>query len=171
MFRSWWFPTHHCDRLVSLFTFTDFDHNTIQKKILHNFHEDKDTDTYEMRKRNFFQILQSFINPARVFLWRLLRGRQTRVVRFRPKVGQIGPKRDKSGIFSDQISGHFGAPRQNVLKSDLKKSWMCPFSSQSDPLRALIYHHWPDRIFTSYTDGISRYSGGLEFFIKIYNYW
>ena len=35
-------------------------------------------------------------------------------------------KTDKSGTFSDQISVHFGAPRQNVLKSDLKKSRICP---------------------------------------------
>ena len=35
--------------------------------------------------------------------------------RFGSKVGQIGPKWDKSGAFSDQISV------QNALKSDLKK--------------------------------------------------
>ena len=35
-------------------------------------------------------------------------------------VGQMGPKWDKSGTFSDQIS----AGRQNVLKSDLKKPRM-----------------------------------------------
>ena len=39
-----------------------------------------------------------------------------------PKVGQIVTKWDKSETFSDQISVHFGAVRQNVLKSDLKKS-------------------------------------------------
>ena len=43
-----------------------------------------------------------------------------RDVRFGPKVGQIAPKWDKSGTFSDQISVHFGLS-QNVLKSDLKK--------------------------------------------------
>ena len=32
---------------------------------------------------------------------------------------------DKSGTFSDQISVHFGSPSQNVLKSDLKKCWIC----------------------------------------------
>ena len=31
------------------------------------------------------------------------------VTRFGPKVGQISPKWDKSGTFSDQISVHFGA--------------------------------------------------------------
>ena len=36
------------------------------------------------------------------------------------------PKWDKSGTFSDQISEHFGALRQNVLKSDLKKSQISP---------------------------------------------
>ena len=34
---------------------------------------------------------------------------QVREVRFRPKVGQIGHKWDKSVTFSDQISVHFGA--------------------------------------------------------------
>ena len=36
------------------------------------------------------------------------------------------PKWDKSGTFSDQISVHFGSVSQNVLKSDLKKSQICP---------------------------------------------
>ena len=40
--------------------------------------------------------------------------------KFGPKVGQIGPKWDKSGTFPDQISVHFGSVRQNILKSDLK---------------------------------------------------
>ena len=34
------------------------------------------------------------------------------------KVGQIGPKGDKSGTFSEQISVHIGSVYQNVLKSD-----------------------------------------------------
>ena len=42
-----------------------------------------------------------------------------------PKVGQIDTKWDKSGTFSDQNSVHFGAVRQNVLNSDLKKSQIC----------------------------------------------
>ena len=41
-------------------------------------------------------------------------------------VGQIGPKWEKSGSFLDQISVHFDAPHQNVLKSDLKKSRIRP---------------------------------------------
>ena len=44
------------------------------------------------------------------------------LTRFEHKMGQIGRKWDESGTFSDQISVHFGAMRQNVLKSDLKKS-------------------------------------------------
>ena len=44
--------------------------------------------------------------------------------KFGTKVGQIGPKWDKSETFSDQISVHFGVS-QNVLKSDLKKSRIC----------------------------------------------
>ena len=77
-----------------------------------------------------------------------------------PNVGQIGPKWDKSGTFSDQISvlksgwlqsgwwksrksnekiwlslyGGQNRPNQNVLKSDLKMSWICPIWGQSDQL-------------------------------------
>ena len=40
---------------------------------------------------------------------------EPRDVRFGRKVGQIGPKWDISGTFSDKISAHF------VLKSDLEK--------------------------------------------------
>ena len=36
---------------------------------------------------------------------------RSRGVRFGLKVGQIGPKWDKSGTFSDQILVHFGAGR------------------------------------------------------------
>ena len=44
------------------------------------------------------------------------------MARFGPKVGQIGPKWDKSGTFSDQISVHFNSKSsksQDLLKSDL----------------------------------------------------
>ena len=37
------------------------------------------------------------------------------------KVGQIRPKWDKSGTFSDQISVHF-----ELLKSDMKQTRICP---------------------------------------------
>ena len=50
------------------------------------------------------------------------------------KVGQIGPKWAKSGIFSDRISVHFGTRRHNVLKSDLKKTGTIPILAQFDPL-------------------------------------
>ena len=53
---------------------------------------------------------------------------------FGSKVGQIGPKWDKSRAFSDQISVHFGLSGQNVLKSDLKKPQICPIWAQTDPL-------------------------------------
>ena len=43
------------------------------------------------------------------------------VTGFGPKMGQIGPKWDKSGTFSDQISVHFGTAAPKLLKSDLKK--------------------------------------------------
>ena len=48
------------------------------------------------------------------------------------KMGQI---RD----FSDQDSVHFGAIRQNVLNSDLKKSLICPIRGQSDNPFAQIW--------------------------------
>ena len=65
---------------------------------------------------------------------------QSKDGRFGSKVGQISPKWDKSGAFSDHISVHFvGEIRDylgpiptslliepNVLKSDLKKSRICP---------------------------------------------
>ena len=52
------------------------------------------------------------------------------------KVGQIDTKWDKSWTFSDQISVHFGAVRQNVLKSDLKSPGFVPF-------RATLAHSGP----------------------------
>ena len=66
--------------------------------------------------------------------WVTEQGLQNRDVMFSSKVGQIGPKLDKSVTFPDQISEHFGAVRQNVLKSDRKKSRICPIWGQSDPL-------------------------------------
>ena len=68
---------------------------------------------------------------------------------------RMTPKWINPGIFSDQISVHFGAPRQNVLKSDLKKFpdfkmywkliWkknrgFVPFGANLDPLCAQT---WP----------------------------
>ena len=41
-------------------------------------------------------------------------------------MGQIEPKYDKCGTFSDQISIHFASASQDVLKYDLKKSQICP---------------------------------------------
>ena len=46
--------------------------------------------------------------------------------RFGLKVGQIGPKWDKSGIFSDQNSLHFGSVRESVLKSYLTSHGFIP---------------------------------------------
>ena len=57
---------------------------------------------------------------------------------FDSQVGQIAPKWDKSGTFSDEISVHFGSPSQNVLKSHLKKSRICPNWDKSAPPRAEI---------------------------------
>ena len=50
------------------------------------------------------------------------------------KLGQIGPKWDKSGIFSDQVSVYFASVSQNVLKLILKKSHICPILGQSKPI-------------------------------------
>ena len=47
--------------------------------------------------------------------------------RFGSKVGQFGSKRDNSS-------------EPNVLKSDLKKSRICPIWGQSDPLWSQTYH-------------------------------
>ena len=41
-------------------------------------------------------------------------------------MGQIGPKWDKYGSFSDQISVHFSAVCQSVLRSDLKSPIFVP---------------------------------------------
>ena len=57
------------------------------------------------------------------------------VTRFSPKVGQIGPKWDKSRKFSDQIQyilARCDAPK--CTESDLKISRICPIWGQSDPL-------------------------------------
>ena len=62
--------------------------------------------------------------------------RYNRDGRFGSKVGQIGPKQDKSGAFSDQISV------LNALKSDLKKSRICTICGQTDPLWSQTYHPW-----------------------------
>ena len=68
------------------------------------------------------------------------------------KVGQIDPKWDKSETFSVQISDHFGAVRQNDLKSDLKKSRNCPIWSQSDPHCVEIWHPGHDtKTMTKYS--------------------
>ena len=58
------------------------------------------------------------------------------------KFQYILAKSDKSGPFSDQISVHFGAVRQNVLKSDLNKSRICPIWCQSDHIWTQICHAW-----------------------------
>ena len=63
-------------------------------------------------------------------------------VRVETKLGQIGLKLDKSGTFSDQISVHFGAGCQNVLKSDLKKSRICPIWGHFDQFWAQISLTW-----------------------------
>ena len=48
----------------------------------------------------------------------------------------MGPKWDKSGAFSDQISVHL------ALKSDLKKPPFCHIWGQSDPLWNRTYNPW-----------------------------
>ena len=58
----------------------------------------------------------------------------TRDGRFGSKVGQIGPKWDKSGVFFRSDFSAFGAGAPNALKSDLKKPRICPIWGQFDPL-------------------------------------
>ena len=53
----------------------------------------------------------------------------TKHIRFGPKVAQIGPKWDKSRTFSDQTSVDFDLSGQYLLKSDLKKSQICPIGA------------------------------------------
>ena len=55
------------------------------------------------------------------------------------KLGQIGPKWDKSVTFKDQFSVHFGAG----LKTDLKKSWFLQFRGQFDSIFDHLRHACP----------------------------
>ena len=58
-----------------------------------------------------------------------------RYVRFGPKVGQFGPKWEKSGTFFRSDFGiYFGSWNKNLLKFDLKMSWICNICGYSDPL-------------------------------------
>ena len=43
----------------------------------------------------------------------------------KPRPPLLVPKWDYSGILSDLNSEHFGSLSKNILKSDLKKSWIC----------------------------------------------
>ena len=61
--------------------------------------------------------------------------------RFGSKVGQIGPKWDKSGAFQIWFQCIW-RPAPNALKSDLKKPRICPIWAQSDPLWSQTYHPW-----------------------------
>ena len=57
------------------------------------------------------------------------------VTSFGPKVGQIGPKWDKSETFSAHNSVHFGSVSENVLKlCDLKRSQICLISGPIWPI-------------------------------------
>ena len=55
-------------------------------------------------------------------------------------MGQIGPKWDKSGAFSDQISVHLAPPRQMHWNLIWKSPGLVPFGVQSDPLSSQTYH-------------------------------
>ena len=60
--------------------------------------------------------------------------------------GEVWQIEYKSMTFSGQISVYFGSMRQNVLKSDLKKSRICPTCGQYDQLWGQIrnpcWGHW-----------------------------
>ena len=53
----------------------------------------------------------------------------SRNVTYGRKMGQISPKWDKSGTFSNQNSVHFRLPSQNVLNYELKIPGFVPFDS------------------------------------------
>ena len=67
-----------------------------------------------------------------------------------PKRSQNGPKWDKSGAFSDQISVHFRSENQNAMKSYLKKPRICPIWGQFASLQLLsvmqIFCHKFDKL-------------------------
>ena len=62
--------------------------------------------------------------------------------RFDSKVGQIGPKWDKSGAFSDQISVHLARSRQMHWNLIWKSPGFVQFGVQSDPISSQTYHPW-----------------------------
>ena len=59
-----------------------------------------------------------------------------RDLRFGSKVIQIGPRKEKSGTFSDLISVHFGAGRWSEM------SRICSILDQSDPPWSQTRHPW-----------------------------
>ena len=68
---------------------------------------------------------------------------KSRDVRFALKVGQIGPKWDNSGTFSDQSLVYFGSPNRNVSVFDLKRSLICQFWANLTSLShmdIIVYH-------------------------------
>ena len=66
------------------------------------------------------------VDPTGSQIWHPWSQSGGRVARYGSNVGQIDIKLDQSVIFSDQISVHFGSASQNLLKSDLKISRICP---------------------------------------------
>ena len=61
-----------------------------------------------------------------------------RNVRIDPELVRLAPNGTNPGLFSDQISVHFGSASQNVLKSDLKNPGFVPFGKKTDLLWAKI---------------------------------
>ena len=57
-------------------------------------------------------------------------------------MGQFYPRWNKSETLWDQTSVHFSLPSQSILKSDQKKSQICPICGKYAPLWALIWHPW-----------------------------
>ena len=72
---------------------------------------------------------------ADILFHRLYREGLIRVLRFGSKVGQVGPKRDKSGTFQDQF-------QYICAKTNLKKSQICLIWSQPDPFGAKPDSPW-----------------------------
>ena len=84
-----------------------------------------------LHKEFYAKIHDKVRTRSRSHVMQLLTVSSARMTDFWRYLGQIGLKWNKSGTLSDQISVHIGSPRlgstrQNVLKSNLKKSLICP---------------------------------------------
>ena len=68
------------------------------------------------------------------------RTHNTRMWGLSPKWARIIPNGTHPGLFQIRFQYILAQRRQNVLKSDLKKSRICPIWGQSDPFWSQTYH-------------------------------